>query len=104
MKRRALPIAALSLVLGLSSLGFAQNSASAPEWGARAFKALDPNNTGKVTREAFMEAAQKRSMLAWERLDPNGKGFVTKEDFLARTAAAHAHRGHGHAKPAAGQQ
>jgi len=106
MKRRAVPVAVLSLVLGLSSLGFAQNNAPAPrhDQGERVFKALDPDNTGRITREAFMEAAQKRAMIAWEQIDPNGKGYVTKEDFLARTAAAHAHRAHRHGKPAPAQQ
>jgi len=95
---------ALSLVLGLSSMGFAQGNAPAPtpkhEKGAWVFKTLDPNNTGKITREAFMAEAQNRAMKRWEKIDPNGKGFVTREEYMA----ARGHKGHHkHEKPATQQ-
>ena len=95
--------AVLSLVLGLSSISFAQGETPAPRphRAERIFKALDPDNTGKITREAFMAEAQKRAMLRWERLDPNGKGFVTREDF--KRGRPNHHRGPMHGKPAAQQ-
>jgi len=54
--------------------------------GHGGMKALLDKN-GKVTKDEFMDLAKQRAENAWKRLDPDGKGFVTKEDFDAKRQA-----------------
>ncbi|GFK94634.1 hypothetical protein NNJEOMEG_02481 [Fundidesulfovibrio magnetotacticus] len=84
MKRAILLMLALSLTLAVPAL--AQDDA--PVKGDKAFKTLDANGDGKVTKDEFMAAAQKRAAARWEKLDPTGKGFVTKEDLEGVRAKA----------------
>lgn len=79
MKRAAATIAALVLALGLSGAALAQDDA--PPKGEKAFKMLDANGDGKVTKEEFLAASQKRAEARYAKLDPEGKGYLTKEDF-----------------------
>jgi len=79
MKRAAATIAALALALGLSGAALAQDAA--PAKGEKAFKMLDANGDGKVTKEEFLAASQKRAEARYAKLDPAGKGYLTKEDF-----------------------
>ncbi|MFZ5428531.1 MAG: EF-hand domain-containing protein [Thermodesulfobacteriota bacterium] len=80
MKRAAVTIAALALVLGLSGAALAQDDAP-PAKGDKAFKMLDANGDGKVTKEEFLAASQKRAEARYAKLDPEGKGYLTKDDF-----------------------
>lgn len=77
MKRLSLIFLALCLALAVPAL--AQDDAAAPR-GDKGFKALDANADGKVTKDEFLAAAQKRAVARWEKLDPTGKGYVTKEE------------------------
>jgi len=110
MKRMATliaAVAALSLILAFSGISFAQGDAQKAPRGERVFKVLDPGNTGKITKEAFMAEAQKNAEKRWAKIDPAGKGSVTREEFMAARAM---HKGGGHGKhgkpaePAAPQQ
>jgi len=76
MKR--LPLIFLALCLALAVPALAQDAAE-PK-GDKGFKTLDANGDGKVTKDEFLAAAQKRAQARWEKLDPTGKGYVTKED------------------------
>jgi len=95
MKRMATllaAVAALSLILAFSSMGFAQDNTPRAARGARIFNVLDPNNTGTITKQAFMAEAQQRAEKSWARIDPTGKGSVTREEFMA----GRAHKGGKH--------
>lgn len=79
MKRMAAFALSLTLVLGLAGMALAQDDA-APK-GAKGFKTLDANGDGKVTKEEFLAAAQKRAEARWAKLDSSGKGYITQEEF-----------------------
>ncbi|MBF0480336.1 MAG: hypothetical protein HQK81_02780 [Desulfovibrionaceae bacterium] len=39
---------------------------------------LDKN--GKITKDEYLDLAKQRAEMAWKKLDPEGKGVVTKEE------------------------
>jgi len=83
---------AILLALGLAAASFgpalAQDAAApAPQVG-KAFKTYDANGDGKVTKEEFLAAAQKRAEARWAKLDPSGKGYVTQDEMSALRAKA----------------
>jgi len=82
MKRATASLAALALILGLSGAALAQDDAM-PAKGDKAFSKLDANGDGKVTKEEFLAASQKRAEARYAKLDPTGKGYVTKEELAA---------------------
>jgi len=100
MKRVIAFVFALALTASLSGLALAQAPAAAPAsapavddaapapTGEKAFKMLDANGDGKVTKEEFLAAAQKRAMARYEKLDTQNKGYLTKEDFMAARGKA----------------
>ncbi|WP_243361993.1 EF-hand domain-containing protein [Fundidesulfovibrio terrae] len=86
MKRTIACVFAFSLVLGASGLSLAQDDAAAPK-GGRAFSLHDANGDGKITKEEFLAAAQKRAEARFAKLDKDNKGYLTKEDFIAARTA-----------------
>lgn len=94
MKRVVALMFALLLTAGFAGLALAQAPADAPAaapaaateaptpTGVKGFKILDANGDGKVTKEEFLAAAQKRAMARYAKLDPQNKGYLTKEDFM----------------------
>jgi len=86
MKRMIAFVFAFTLILGVSGLSLAQDDAAAPR-GAKAFSMMDTNGDGKITKEEFMAAAQKRAEARFTKLDKDSKGYLTKEDFMAARAA-----------------
>jgi Ca2+-binding EF-hand superfamily protein len=96
MKRMTACVFALALILGVSGLCLAQDDAAAPK-GAKAFSMMDANGDGKITKEEFLAAAQKRAEARFAKLDKDSKGYLTKEDFMAARAA----HGKGKKAPAA---
>lgn len=80
MKRMAVFVLSLTLMLGLGGMSLAQDDATALK-GAKGFKTFDANGDGKVTKDEFMAASQKRAEARWAKLDPTGKGYVTQEEF-----------------------
>lgn len=92
MKRAIAFVFALALTASLSGLALAQapavdDAAPAPT-GEKAFKMLDANGDGKVTKEEFLAAAQKRAAARYDKLDTQNKGYLTKEDFMAARGKA----------------
>ena len=72
----------------LSSLGFPwpprpRTRPFQPPGAKRASRCLDANADGKVTKEEFLAASQKRAEARFSKLDKDNKGYLTKEDFLA---------------------
>jgi len=51
--------------------------------GHEGMKALLDKN-GKITKDEFMDLAKQRAETAWKKLDPEGKGVVTKEEMEAK--------------------
>ena len=104
MKRMLAFLCALALVLGLSGLALAQEPAqdqptTAPK-GEKAFKMMDANSDGKVTKEEFLAAAQKRAEERFAKLDKENKGYLTKEDFTAAREKTRERSKNRKAKPA----
>lgn len=85
MKRMLLLALALSLTMTLGGVALAQDDTVAPR-GEKAFKAMDTNADGKISKEEYVEAAKKRAEARFDKLDATGKGFLTKEEFLAGKA------------------
>jgi hypothetical protein len=88
MKRMTAFLFALALTVGAASLALAQAPAAGDQsdavpTGAKGFATLDANGDGKVTKDEFLAAAQKRAMARWAKLDPQNKGYLTKDDFVA---------------------
>lgn len=100
MKRVIAFVFALALTAALSGLALAQAPAAAPApapavddaapavTGEKGFKMLDANGDGKVTKEEFVAAAQKRAAARFDKLDTQNKGYLTKEDFMAARGKA----------------
>jgi len=96
MKRVIAFVFALALTAGLSGLALAQAPATAPVAddaapavaGEKGFKMLDANGDGKVTKEEFVAAAQKRAAARFDKLDTQNKGYLTKDDFMAARGKA----------------
>ncbi|MFP5221429.1 MAG: hypothetical protein ACLGSA_04005 [Acidobacteriota bacterium] len=98
MKRIIAFVFALALTAGMSGLALAQAPAAAPApvadeaapapTGEKGFKMLDANADGKVTKEEFLAAAQKRATARFDKLDTQNKGYLTKEDFMAARGKA----------------
>lgn len=70
-------------VFVLSLAGFAVAQDDAQPKGDKGFKMLDANSDGKVTKEEYLAASQKRAEARWAKLDASQKGFLTREDFTA---------------------
>lgn len=81
MKRVLAFVSVMVLVLGLAGFAAAQDDAQ-PK-GDKGFKMLDANGDGKVTKEEFLAASQKRAEARWAKMDSAQKGYLTKEDFSA---------------------
>ena len=53
------------------------------EWND-AFRKLDLNNDGVVTKEELQQRAQQARQEAWKKLDADGDGAISKEEFPGR--------------------
>ena len=56
------------------------------EW-TDAFRKLDADNDGIVTREELQEAAKQARKEAWNKLDTNGDGALSADEFPGRAEA-----------------
>ncbi len=56
------------------------------EW-TDAFRKLDADNDGIVTREELQEAAKQAREAAWDKLDANGDGALSVDEFPGRAEA-----------------
>lgn len=83
MKRATSLLFALILSLGLSGFALAQDDSSPAPKGEKAFKMYDANGDGKITKEEYVAAAQKRAEARFAKLDKDNKGYLTKDDFMA---------------------
>lgn len=84
MNRWSLLVFAVCVSLLAAGAALAQDDPAASPRREAAFKAMDANGDGKVTKEEYLEFVKKQAEKRFDKLDAQGKGYITKDDFLAQ--------------------
>lgn len=84
MKRWSLLVFSVCVCMLAAGAALAQDEPAASPRREAAFKTMDANGDGKITKEEYLEHAKKLAEKRFEKLDAQGKGSITKEEFLAK--------------------